>query len=267
MWSSGAGKAWLRKNSLGSDRVIGYDAIANRTGDASKVEDKFGHGTHLASVVASSRRALDGTRGVFSNGIAPGVSLLVVRAFDDSGRGSYADVIRGIEWVVEKRDAYNVRVLNLSFSAPPQSNYWDDPLNQAVMAAWQAGITVVASAGNEGPSPMSVGVPGNVPYVITVGAVTDNRTPFDRTDDRLASFSSAGPTREAFVKPEVVAPGGHVLGLMNKETRIAREHPNFHDGEAYYFMSGTSQSAAVSGAAALILQNEPEFRRRVRPRN
>ena len=87
-------------------------------------------------------------------------------------------------------------MLNLSFSATPQSHYWDDPLNQAVMAAWQAGIVVVASAGNSGPDPMTVGVPGNVPYIITVGAMTDNYTPYEPADDRLASFSSAGPTFE-----------------------------------------------------------------------
>ena len=75
------------------------------------------------------------------------------------------------------------------------------------MAAWQAGIVVVVSAGNTGPEAMTIGAPGNVPYVITVGAMTDNYTPEDLSDDRLASFSSAGPTKEAFVKPDIVAPG------------------------------------------------------------
>ncbi len=67
--------------------------------------------------------------------------------------------------------------MNLSLSATPQSFYWQDPLNQAVMAAWDAGIVVVVAAGNRGPAPMTIGVPGNVPYVITVGAVTDNYYP------------------------------------------------------------------------------------------
>ena len=73
---------------------------------------------------------------------------------------------------VTNRSRYDIRVVNLSFSAPPQSHYWDDPLNQAVMAAWQAGIVVVASAGNRGPDPLTIGVPGNVPYIITVGAMS-----------------------------------------------------------------------------------------------
>ncbi len=111
------------------------------------------------------------------NGIAPNAKLVVVKALGGDGNGTYLDVIRGIDFIVSHRDAYNIRVLNLSLSAEPLSHYWDDPLNQAVMAAWEAGIIVVASAGNRGPDPMTVGVPGNVPYVITVGAVSDNYTP------------------------------------------------------------------------------------------
>jgi serine protease AprX len=149
-------------------------------------------------------------------------------------------------------------VLNLSFSAPPQSYYWDDPLNQAVMAAWQAGIVVVASAGNTGPDPMTIGVPGNVPYVITVGAMTDNYSPEDPDDDMMAYWSSAGPTFEAFVKPDLVAPGGHLSGHMPPDGTLPTTYPEFYDNGQYFMMSGTSQAAAVvSGVAALLLQDEP----------
>ena len=143
---------------------------------------------------SNEHRTVTSPRDGLYNGVAPDASLVVVKAFDRDGAGSYMDVIRGIDWVVPNKDAYDIRVLNLSFSAPPQSYYWDDPLNQAVMRAWEAGIVVVASAGNTGPDPMTVGVPGNVPYVITVGAMTDNYTPDDGTDDVLAAFSAAGPT-------------------------------------------------------------------------
>jgi serine protease AprX len=185
-----------------------------------------------------------------------------VKAFDDNGWGSYAGVIRGIEWVVAHKDEYGIRVLNCSFGAPPRSHYWEDPLNQAIMRAWQAGIVVVVSAGNTGPGAQTIRAPGNVPYVITVGAMTDNYTPTLAADDRLASFSSAGPTYDRFIKPDFVAPGGHILGLMDKKAILPREHRQFLDKEnsQYFTMSGTSQSAAaVTGAAALLLQGHPEL--------
>ena len=113
--------------------------------------------------------------------VAPQANLVIVRAFDGEGGGRYIDVISGLNWIVANSAKYNIRVINLSFGAPPESYYWNDPLNQAVMAAWQAGIVVVAAAGNEGPTPMTIDVPGNVPYVITTGALTDNYTPYNLT--------------------------------------------------------------------------------------
>jgi serine protease AprX len=151
-------------------------------------------------------------------------------------------------------------VVNLSFGAKPQSCYWNDPIDQAVMKLWRAGIVVVASAGNFDPFAQSIAVPGNTPYVITVGAMTDNYTPNDPTDDGIASFSSAGPTCEGFIKPDVVAPGGHLAGLMSKaQQKPAATYPQFATGTHNMFvMSGTSQAAAVTTAAvALMLQANP----------
>ena len=209
--------------------------------------DPFGHGSHITSIAAGSF------------GIAPKANVVIVRAFNANGVGNYSDVIAGLGWIVANRQKYNIRVLNLSFGAPPQSNYWDDPLNQAVMAAWRAGIVVVTAAGNEGPTPMTIGVPGNVPYVVTVGAQTDNYTPYDPTDDRLASFSSTGPTLEGFIKPEVVAPGGHLVGSMSYQSYLANIDPgSMNKDQLLFTMSGTSQAAAVtSGVVALMIQADP----------
>ena len=166
-------------------------------------------------------------------------------------------MIRAIDWVVANRRKLRIRVLNLSFSAEARSHYWDDPISQAVMVAWQKEIFVVAAAGNRGPDAMTIGVPGNVPYVMTVGAMTDSFTPADPSDDKLATFSSAGPTYEGFVKPEIVAPGGHMRGLVQGNSALADAYPEFYDGQ-YFEMSGTSQATAVvSGIAALALQAEP----------
>jgi subtilisin family serine protease len=225
------------------------------TTNAPQKDDPNGHGTHVSSIIASNRRA---SNAIFE-GIAPAADVGVVRAFQYDGSSTYIDTIEAIDYVVRNRKTQNIRVLNLSFSAAPQSYYWDDPLNQAVMKAWQAGIVVVAAAGNDGPNPMTIGVPGNVPYVITVGAMTDTHTPADGTDDRLASFSSSGPTYEGFVKPEVVAPGGHITGSIPFDGWIPIQHPDsMLDSERQFKMSGTSQATAiVSGIVALMLQMNP----------
>jgi subtilisin family serine protease len=233
-----------------------YDAIRNvlETSWWSMSTDTTGHGTHITGLIASSRkRASDGKY----FGVAPDARIISIKAFDESGSGTYASVIRGIDWAITNRIPYAIRVLNLSLGAPARSRYWDDPLNKAVMRAWQSGIVVVVSAGNSGPLPQTVGVPGNVPYVITVGAMTDSYTLSGR-DDRLASFSSTGPTYEGFVKPDLVAPGGHVWGFMATYMKIAVDHPTFMNNGDFFTMSGTSQAAAsVSGIAALVLSQNP----------
>ena len=219
MWASN----FLNKDSGNASRINAYyDAIGDFELDpyfTEQFEDPHGHGTHIASLIGNSApiRNKDGSPGGGSySGIAPDSELIVIRAFDSEGKGSYADVVRAITFAVENKDRLNIDVINMSFGGQPRSHYWDDPINQAVMAAWDAGIVVIASAGNLGPDPMSITVPGNVPYVVTVGAMTDSYTPDDRSDDKLASFSGVGPTLEGFVKPEMIAPGGHMRGLMPK---------------------------------------------------
>jgi len=226
--------------------------------------DGNGHGTHVTSIIANStqsvRYAEDGITSY--NGIAPNADLIVLRAFDDNGASSYSNVLASIEYAIENKDRHNIRVLNLSFSATPSSYYWDDPLNQLVMRAWQEGIVVVAASGNRGSGAMSVGVPGNTPYIITVGATSDNATPFDLSDDFVPTFSSAGPTVEGFIKPEIVAPGLRIQGLISERTFV-RDYFGMFDNDPfdehdYFDLSGTSQSAAViSGIVALMIENDP----------
>ena len=247
---------WQDTTQMYGSRILASINVVNG-GTGPVNSDPYGHGTHVTSIAASGAQALSGAY----QGIAPKANLVIVRAFDGEGAGRYSDVIAGVNWVVANRARHKIRVLNLSFGAPPQSYYWDDPLNQAVMAAWRAGIVVVAASGNSGPTPMTIEVPGNVPYVITVGALTDGTTPYDATDDRLASFSSTGPTYEGFVKPEIVSPGGHIAASMSSSSYLANIDPeSMALGQQLFTMSGTSMAAAVtSGVVALMLQDDPSL--------
>ncbi|TDG15157.1 alkaline serine protease [Seongchinamella unica] len=249
----------LLNDSQGRQRVKArYDAINHSEGD---VFDESGHGSHLTSILAHSGATLSaGTPTGGYKGIAPDASIVAIKAFDESGQGGLLDIVRGVQWAVDNREKYNIRVLNLSFSARPRWPYFLDPINQAVMRAWSAGITVVAAAGNSGPKPMTVGSPGNLPYIITVGAVTDSWTADTRTDDYVPDFSSRGPTPEAHIKPDIVAPGGHMTGLTRPGSGLVKQHPEYQLPGGELVMTGTSQAAAlVSGLVALLLQLEPDL--------
>lgn len=250
----------LALDTRGKQRIIGrYDAIENIVGEP--VADASGHGTHMTSVVAHSEEVLThGSPSGTWKGIAPDVKLVAVKAFDEEGQGDFLDIVRGIQWIVEQREALDIRVLNLSFAARPRWPYYLDPINQALMKAWAAGITVVAAAGNEGPDPMTIGSPGNLPYLITVGAYTDSWTVADRDDDYVPDFSSRGPTPSGHIKPDIVAPGGHIAGLVQPGSTLTRKHPNYMISTGELVMTGTSQaSALVAGIAALLLQLEPDL--------
>jgi hypothetical protein len=264
-----------------SGRCIIYRDFLPRSADnnnngtaALNSADQHGHGTHIISTIADNRTAvLKPDTEASPVGVAPKVNLMVARALDTNGAGAYSDVITAIEWIINNRETYNVRVLNLSLYAPVAGPYWADPLNQAVMRAWQAGIVVVVAAGNSGPAAGTITVPGNVPYVITVGALTSGRYTKSRSDE-LARYSSRGPTESAFVKPDVLVPATRTIAPMPNTSTLAhiveagriKEEATVDYGigtpssHKYYQLSGTSMAAAqVSGIVALMLQANPDL--------
>src|SRR4051812_37742690 len=225
--------------------------------DATTATDTYGHGTHVAGILAgngNNRPAGDPLRGKYV-GVAPDANLISIKASDDDGNASVIDVIYGIQFAVDHAADYNIRVINLSLeSATPQS-YKTDPLDAAVESAWFKGIVVVAAAGNRGPVADAVQyAPGNDPYVITVGGADDRGTA-GTADDNSTPWGSIGATQDGFAKPEVIAPGAHIVSTLAPGSAFASLCPGcVREGGAYFQAGGTSMSApVVSGVVALLL--------------
>ena len=240
-----------------SSRVI---ATAVTNPGATRAGDSFGHGTHVAGLIAgnaANRDEGDPLHGRYA-GVAPDANLISVKVDDGHGATTLADVIAGLQFVVDFKDEYGIRVANLSLRSSVAESYLTDPLDAAVEQAWFAGIVVVAAAGNGGPGSMGYS-PGNDPHVITVGAVDDMGT---KTigDDRLTSWSGRGMTPDGFEKPEVVAPGAHLVAPLAPGSYYAEQCPDcVVDGE-YLRIGGTSMAAAlVSGEAAALLEAYPNW--------
>lgn len=195
--------------------------------------DWYGHGQHLAGIIASNGKA--STCGHCPSpliGIAPGANLIDLKVLDVNGEGSDSQVIGAIDEAIQLKNFYNIRVINLSLGRPVTESYTQDPLCQAVEAAWQAGIVVVAAAGNDGRDNSAnnqgygtILSPGNDPYVITVGSMKPMGTA-DRSDDLIASYSSKGPTTvDHVVKPDLVAPGNLVVSLLAQHGTLPLTNP------------------------------------------
>ena len=226
--------------------------------------DGYGHGTHVASLIAGAAATQPDYVG-----IATGARIVSLRVLDDTGAGKMSDVVEAIDWAIANRQRFGIDVINLSLGGAVTSSYKDDPLCEAAERAVAAGITVVAAAGNFGQTPDGkhifggITTPGNDPAVISVGAL-DTRGTAIRSDDRIAKFSSRGPTMyDQIVKPDLVAPGTYILS-----TRSSKLAPNNFawgvyppDKTRYFHMGGTSMATPlVAGAVAAVR----EFLRRKR---
>ncbi len=236
-----------------------YDVINNMKQGGQY--DDFGHGTHVSGLVASN--------GSFSNyiyqGVAPSVQLIEMKVLNSSGAGYTSDVINAINYVVANRSRLHLGVINLSLGHPIYESAATDPLVQAVENAVAQGIVVVVAAGNFGGDPTTHEVgyagitsPGNAPSAITVGAVETFQTN-SRGDDTIPWYSSRGPTWiDAYQKPDVVAPGSHLVSDISTKSTIYKTYPNGivkANGKLFLKLSGTSMAApVVSGIVAAMLE-------------
>src|SRR5947209_2161048 len=210
---------WIPSNQTYGSRVVYSQNFVPGTTDTS---DLYGHGTHVAGIIAS--QGWFSTGGNFTHtfkGIAPNANIINLRVLDQNGAGTDSSVIAAIQTAISLKSTYNIRVINLSLGRQVHESYTLDPLCQAVEAAWNAGLVVVAAAGNQGRNDSAstegygtIAAPGNDPYAITVGVMKTAETP-TRSDDTIASYSSKGPTAYDFVvTPDIVAPGNQVVSTL-----------------------------------------------------
>jgi serine protease AprX len=214
--------------------------------------DGYGHGTFVAGIVAGDG---SGSRGQYA-GVAPSARILDVKVADASGSTNLVTVLKGLQAVAADG---RVDVVNLSLSSGSPLPYQIDPLSAALESLWRRGITVVVPAGNDGNAAGTIASPGTDPVLITAGGLDVNGTA-NRSDDRVADWSGRGPAPQGVQKPDLVAPGAHVVSLRVADSTIDTQNPTGRVGTAYFKGSGTSFStAATAGAVAALLARRGEL--------
>ena len=193
--------------------------VAEHSFSVAGTDDQYGHGTHIAGIIAGKGRASMPGSGFPERyrGVAPGSRLVSLKVLDGLGSGNTSDVLAALDWCIKNKDRYQIRVINLSLGHQPFESYKTDPLCQMVEACVRNGIVVVVAAGNYGKGADGTTVyggitsPGNDPAAITVGAINCHGT-ITRRDDDVASYSSRGPTAiDGLIKPDLVAPGNKII--------------------------------------------------------
>ena len=263
----------LRDPVTGLSRVIYNESFVPGT----TPNDQYGHGTHVAGILAGNGTQSSGALNAVQriSGVAPSVQLVNLKVLDANGSGQDSYVIAALQRAIALKDTYNIRIVNLSLGRPVFESYTQDPVCQAVEAAWQAGLVVVVAAGNSGRKNDfgmqgygTISAPGNDPYVITVGAMNAKNSP-NKADDVIASYSSKGPSMlDHVVKPDLVAPGNRIASLLSPKSTLDVKYPTNEVSAAsyggtlwgtksYFFLSGTSMATpVVSGAVAMMLEQE-----------
>jgi serine protease AprX len=238
---------------LPAGRIVNGPDLSFESQNASlRYLDAYGHGTHLAGIMVGDEPA-SGTRG-----IAPGAKLTSLKVGTANGAVDVSQVIAAIDWVVKNRNhdpAFPIRVLNLAYGSGGNPAFVDDPIQFAVEKAWQAGIVVVVSAGNQGFDAPRTMNPASDPMIIAVGAATTHGTT-TLADDAIAPFTNYSQRRPV----DVLAPGDSIRSFRVPGSMVDTTYPQARYGETLFQGSGTSQAAAVvSAAAALMLQAKPSL--------
>lgn len=244
----------------GGNRVVAFEDFINKRKDP---YDDNGHGTHVAGIIGGNGYS---SKGKYT-GVAPQCNFIGVKVLDYRGDGNISDVLAGLQWIIDNRKKYNIRIVNISVGTSSKDNLDENSLLvQGVNAVWDNGIIVVVAAGNNGPSPMSISTPGISRKVITVGSSDDNVS-VEVFGNRTKDYSGRGPTPYCIKKPDIVAPGSNIISCnISRLLSRGRGGPQLSANEApmmYTIKSGTSMATpVVSGAIALLLAARPQLNNR-----
>lgn len=229
--------------SIPNNKIIKFVDFIN---DKLTPYDDNGHGTFVSSVLCG-----DGT---VSNGKYAGVdtmcNLIVIKALDNNGEAGVINILKAMQWIVDNKQKYNIKVVCMSFGSLTMDN--NDPLIIGAEVLWDNDICVVAAAGNSGPENETIKSPGASCKIITVGAINDFRIDesYDVSNFEVADFSSRGPALGNY-KPDVVAPGVNIKSACN--FKLFKSH--------YKTMSGTSVATPmVAGVCNLLLASNPKLK-------
>lgn len=230
------------------NRILAFKDFIN---NKAKPYDDNGHGTHVAGIAGGS--------GINSNGkyrgIAPDCNFIGVKVLNNEGKGNASDVLAGLQWVMDNKEKYNIKVANLSIGTSNTSS--NDPLVKAVENMWDSGVIITIAAGNDGPKKHTISSPAISRKVITIGASDDNITA-NVWGNNLINFSGRGPTLECIVKPDILAPGVNIISCLSNS--VSKQSNEIVD-KNYFSLSGTSMSTPiVSGAIALLLEKYKDLK-------
>lgn len=210
--------------------------------------DDNGHGTHVCGVLAGNGKVSDG----MYSGMAPECDLIVLKVLDGKGNGDVAEVMKAFRWILENQKRYQIRIVNISVGMQSETDEREvKKMINGVEALWDAGLVVVAAAGNLGPQEGTVTTPGDSKKIITVGSA-DDQYPDGRGESVHRHYSGRGPTKECVCKPDLIAPGSYIRSCNAKFEK--------QKAKPYVMKSGTSMATPiVSGAIADLLCKYPDM--------
>ena len=228
-------------NSTNDTKVIAFFDAVNNPGATNGSEihpyDDNGHGTHCAGITAGT-----GAPTFQHVGVAPHANLVGVKVLSGGGSGTYAQVMAGMQWTVEKRHEFNIRAASMSLGGPAVSEWTtseQESVNRMANEMMRAGVAIFIAAGNSAFS-AQIGTPGSAEDAITVGALDK--------DTAIAVYSSQGPTEEGRIKPNLAFVGSSVNA------------PDANTGDGYVALSGTSMATpGAAGLGVLMFQANPDL--------